>query len=200
MGQIEGLEHLFEERDAHQAVISNAPVGQDRLDTWERIQVHLLGVLTRIGCHERRNHHVAARLVDGTIIQAVSVPCHCCSLQEATVGIGGAHILLLEPFGNNGNVCEELVKGLATVIVIGIKALECSSQCHMSLSITTAINNRRVVIHELNLVGSVIGSITGQRDFQSCDGLDLNFGIEFMGLCIQCRGRLRLVSHQPTTV
>ena len=200
MVQVERLEQLLEERNAHQAVVSNAPVRQNRFDTGEGIQFNLLGILAGVCRHECGNQHVTARLVDGTTLQTVSFPCQSIFQQEATVRIGRAHVLLLQAIGHDRNILQELIKDLTAVIVIGLKALERRSQRHMRLGVTTAIDNRRVVIHELNLVCTVVRAVTRQRDLQAGNGLKLNFSIEFLCSCIQCRRCLALVSHEPSTV
>ena len=121
-------------------------------------------------------------------------------MNEASVGIDGAHIAFLQAVGNDGYILEELVKDGAMVIVIGLNRPQCRGQRDMGLDITTTIDVGRVVIHELNLGGAVVGTVTVQFDLETCNGFQLNLGIEFLGASIQGRSRLCRVFHEPVAV
>ena len=76
MDQGERFEQSFEQRYAHQSVISDTPVRQNRLDAGERIEVDLVSILARVGSHECRNQYITARLIDSAIIKAIGVASH----------------------------------------------------------------------------------------------------------------------------
>ena len=50
----------LEEWYTHQSIVSDFPVRQDSLESRERIQIHLFGILARIGSHKGGNEDIAA--------------------------------------------------------------------------------------------------------------------------------------------
>ena len=197
--EVEGLEHAFEEWDTHQAIVGNTPVGKDGLQTWERIQIHFLGILARIGGHKGRDQHVAAERIDSSIFYIVGAAGQLRSPQETTIGIGFTHVLLLQPLGNDRYVAQELLKYLALVIVIHVNTLESSCESHVGLDVATAVENRRISKHELNLTVSFIGTVAFKRDLEARYWLKNNLGIEFLGVRVDGRSCLALITHQPVT-
>ena len=106
----------------------------------------------------------------------------------------------MQTVGDNRDILHELIECHTAVIVIGLKCLEGRSNSHMSLGVTTTEDDCRVIKHELNLVSSVISSVTRQSDLKTSNGLNLHLGIKLVGFCIQSGGCLSSVSHEPSTV
>ena len=69
----------------------------------------------------------------------------------------------------------------------------------MRLGITTRIEGGHIVVHELQLVGAVVGSVACERNLQTFYWLNLNFCTKFLSLAVDgWRGHI-LVAKQPTS-
>ena len=96
-------------------------------------------------------------------------------------------ILVFNTLGHDGNIAQELFKCFAPITIISVQTTQSGSNRHMSFGITTGIEGSHIIVHELELIGAIVGSIAGECDFESSHGFELNFRIKLLSSAVNSR-------------
>ncbi len=200
MGECEALEVAREEGHLHEAVVGDAPVGQHLAEAREGVEGDLRRATARVGGEEGRNHHVAAGGVHSAVLRVEGLAGIHCAGQEARLGIVAAVVARLQALGHDGYVGQELVEGVAVVAVAAADAAQGGGDGYVGLGVAARVDGVHVVVHELHLVGAVVGAVAREGDFKAAYGLELDLGVKLAGLGIERWRGHALVVEQPAAV
>ena len=195
-----GLEYLAQTPDAYQPVVGYSPVGKYVGKFRERREVYLPGVDTGVCRDECGYEHIGRGAVGLSYLcreraSGIGIVGH-----ESAGRICGAGIACLDAARYHRYVVKELIESGAVVAVLGTRRAQGRAQGAVGLGVAAGACGWHVGIHELHLVGMVVGAVVGQLDFQAAHRLKVDIKVKLIGSRPYRRGGLVVVNHQPTAL
>ena len=194
MSELYALEMVAQEGQVGESLVCHTPVGKHLGQRWEYVETASVGIATRVGCQEGRDHHVAAVLAHRSVlwVEGSRVP--------HITGIGGAAVALLDTLLIDVEILLELIEVLVVVSVVDIPiAGEGCFQADGGNVERAASSCWVAQIHVLDALVVVVCPTHAEINLQIGEGLQAGFDLHVF--CTGCGSRSGdAVGHQQPAV